>query len=169
MSNPVVTDVNALLADYTVLYQKLRNYHWNVTGPFFFGLHAQFETMYTEMAVTIDDLAERVLAAGGRPLSTLKEQLAAARLTEDTDQPDAMGMVANIVADLETLNGSLRVAQKDAAEFQLKLRELAQKDDLERDKMIQSLITDAAKIFGEYGTRVETEQIRAMQQANNQG
>ena len=116
MSNPVVQDVNALLADYTVLYQKLRNYHWNVTGPFFFGLHAQFETMYTEMAVTIDDLAERVLAAGGRPLSTLREQLAVARLTEDTELPDAMGMVSNVVADLETLNVSLREAQNRAAD-----------------------------------------------------
>ncbi len=116
MSNTVVQDVNALLADYTVLYQKLRNYHWNVTGPFFFGLHQQFETMYTEMAVTIDDLAERVLAAGGRPLSTLKEQLAAAHLKEDSDQPDAMGMVGNIVEDLQTLETSLRAAQNRAAE-----------------------------------------------------
>ena len=59
--------------------------------------------------------------------------------------------------------------QKDAAEFQLKLREMSQKDDLERDKMIQELITDAAKLFGEYGTRLETERVRAMQAANNQG
>ena len=59
--------------------------------------------------------------------------------------------------------------QKAQAEFQLKLREMAQKDDLERDKMIQELLVDAAKIFGQYGATVQTEQIRAMQQANNQG
>lgn len=116
MSNPVVQDLNALLADYTVFYTKLRNYHWNVTGPFFFGLHQQFETMYTETAVTIDDLAERVLAAGGRPLSTLAAQLDAARLEEDSGQPDANAMVANIVADLGALNESLRSAQNRAAD-----------------------------------------------------
>lgn len=116
MSKVVVEDLNALLADYTVFYQKLRNYHWNVTGPFFFGLHEQFEQMYLATAVTIDDLAERVLAVGGRPLSTLKSQLEAARLKEDSDEPDAMGMVGNIVADLESLHTLLRDAQGRAAD-----------------------------------------------------
>ena len=28
-----VENLNKLLSDYQVFYQKLRNYHWNVTGP----------------------------------------------------------------------------------------------------------------------------------------
>ena len=31
------------LSDYRILYMKLRAYHWTVTGPLFFGLHAKFE------------------------------------------------------------------------------------------------------------------------------
>jgi starvation-inducible DNA-binding protein len=34
--------LNQLVADYQVLYQKLRSYHWNVTGRDFFTLHPVF-------------------------------------------------------------------------------------------------------------------------------
>ena len=32
----IVNSLNLLLANYHVFYQKLRNYHWNVTGGGFF-------------------------------------------------------------------------------------------------------------------------------------
>lgn len=44
----------------------------------------------------------------------------------------------------------------------------AQDADIERDKMIQDLAVQVAKILGQYGTTVDVERIRAMQQANNQ-
>lgn len=106
--------LNTLLADYQVHYQKLRNYHWNVRGPLFFGLHQKFEELYGAAALKVDELAERVLAVGTKPLSTLAEQLAAATLQEDTGDPDAETMVANILADLEALNGSVREIVKAA-------------------------------------------------------
>ena len=42
-TNNVVKALNLLLANYQVHYQKLRDFHWNVTGPDFFDLHEQFE------------------------------------------------------------------------------------------------------------------------------
>ncbi|MDA1195177.1 MAG: DNA starvation/stationary phase protection protein [Planctomycetota bacterium] len=113
--NAVAAELNTLLADYQVHYQKLRNYHWNVRGPLFFGLHVKFEELYTTAALRVDALAERVLALGGAPLSTLAGQLARARLVEDEGRPDAQGMVANTLADLEALNASLRAASAHAA------------------------------------------------------
>ena len=38
-------------------------------------------------------------------------------------------------------------------------------DDLQRDKMAQDLALGAAKIAGQYGSTVDTAQIRAAQQA----
>lgn len=106
--------LNALLADYQVHYQRMRGYHWNVRGPMFFELHAKFEELYTGAALKVDELAERVLTLGGRPLSTLAEALKAARLKEDAGRPDAMAMVKGTVADLDQLNGWLRTAVKAA-------------------------------------------------------
>ncbi len=110
----VTNDLNLLLADYQVFYQKLRNYHWNVRGPRFFELHVKFEELYLDAALKVDELAERVLALGTKPLSTLKEQLENARLSEDAGNPDAETMVQNLVRDIETLNVALRQVSKAA-------------------------------------------------------
>src|SRR6185436_2799000 len=108
MKNPQLDkDIGTLLADYQVLYMKLRAYHWTVTGPLFFGLHAKFEELYDDAAEKVDALAERLAARGSRPPLTLKEQLGLARLKEEAGQPSANDMVRNIAADLGTLNASL--------------------------------------------------------------
>lgn len=112
----VAPALNHLLANYQVHYQKLRNYHWNVRGPMFFELHAKFEELYTGAALKVDELAERVLALGAKPLSTLKEQLDAASLAEDHGDPDAPTMVANTLADLGALTREVRGVVKQAAD-----------------------------------------------------
>ena len=95
---------------------KLRGYHWTVTGPLFFGLHAKFEELYDDAAEKVDALAERLAARGVRPPITLKDQLALARLKEDASQPAANDMVRNVAADLATLNKSLRALEQEAAQ-----------------------------------------------------
>ena len=112
----VTQGLNTLLADYQVFYQKLRNYHWNVSGPMFFGLHEKFEELYGDAATKVDELAERVLAVGGKPISTLKEQISRARLQEDATTPSAKDMVRNVLGDLERLKSSLREVANQATE-----------------------------------------------------
>ena len=112
----MTNDLNLLLADHQVLYQKLRNYHWNVKGPLFFGLHQKFEEMYLVAAETVDALAERIVALGAAPVSTLAGQLELARLAEDPESPSANTMVGNLVSDLTQLTGLLREAAQRASE-----------------------------------------------------
>ena len=112
----IAKQLNELQSDYQVLYQKLRNYHWNVVGRQFFGLHLQFEAMYNEAANRIDEIAERTLALGGKPVTTLASQLKLASLKEDETSPVAEIMVANLRADLESLNKKLRDVSKAAGE-----------------------------------------------------
>lgn len=82
MVNSTQSLLRLLTADDQVYYQKLRAYHWTVTGPLFFGLHEQPELLYTDAALKVDELAERLLAMGGMPPATLSEALGSARLTE---------------------------------------------------------------------------------------
>ncbi|HJH10546.1 MAG TPA: DNA starvation/stationary phase protection protein, partial [Metalysinibacillus jejuensis] len=35
--------LNELVSTWSVLYTKLHNYHWYVSGPSFFTLHVKFE------------------------------------------------------------------------------------------------------------------------------
>lgn len=97
-------ELNGLVADATVLYQKLRHYHWNVSGPHFFALHQQFEVLYTAWADAIDDLAERVRTLGGVPVHTLASVLHLATLEEDESVPGATEMVRRVAGDLERLH-----------------------------------------------------------------
>ena len=56
--------LSRLLADSYTLYLKTHNFHWNVTGPMFTTLHTLFETEYTELALAVDEIAERIRALG---------------------------------------------------------------------------------------------------------
>ena len=106
----VVSILNALLADEYLLYTKTRNYHWNVTGLQFNDLHKFFEAQYEQLDETVDEVAERARALGGRAAGSLEEFRKLARLSEDVigKVPAARDMLANLLADHEALVRSLR-------------------------------------------------------------
>jgi len=69
-------------------------------------------------------------------------------------------------ADLQVTAAKMQSAQgQELAELQLKYRELQAGDDLNRDKMNQDLLIEAAKILGQYGSAVDVERVRMMQQS----
>lgn len=109
--------VNKQIANWNVLYVKLHNYHWYVKGPQFFTLHTKFEELYNEAALHIDELAERLLALGGKPLATMKEYLAVASVHEAKGNETAEEMVAEIVRDFETMIHELKDGMDYAGEI----------------------------------------------------
>ncbi len=101
--------LNRLLSDEYVLYTKTRNYHWNVTGPDFSELHKFFESQYEALDGIVDETAERARSLGGNSLGTLKEFLQHTSLKEfPGDDPAAKKMIANLLADHESLIQALR-------------------------------------------------------------
>jgi starvation-inducible DNA-binding protein len=113
--NAVVKILNTLLSDEYVLYTKTRNYHWNVLGPQFNDLHKFFQEQYSELTVVVDDTAERARSLGGWSLGTLQEFTQHARLKEHPGQyPTAREMIANLLADHETIIQQLRVDEETA-------------------------------------------------------
>ena len=60
----IADGLSHLLADTYTLYLKTHNFHWNVTGPMFNTLHLMFEGQYTELALAVDSIAERIRALG---------------------------------------------------------------------------------------------------------
>jgi len=99
----VVETLNALLANYAVLYQKIRNFHWNVTGGDFFDIHEKLEEEYTSAAEHIDSIAERIRILGFKPLSTLSAYLEKSDIQETNDDLTGDKMMEQIVEDYETL------------------------------------------------------------------
>ena len=99
----VVTSLNQLLADYAVHYQKLRNFHWNVTGGDFFDLHDKFEELYNDAQVKVDEIAERIRVFDGRPYSTYHEFLTNCTIKEVTKEIPAFEMVNEVLNDFQML------------------------------------------------------------------
>lgn len=116
MSETLIDGLNQLLADHAVYYQKLRNYHWNVKGPAFFQLHQKFEEMYLLAQEHVDSIAERILALGGHPHSTMQAYLDLSRITEDAELPGANEMVRNLRSDIDALNNGRREVRATAEE-----------------------------------------------------
>lgn len=108
----LVKSLNSLLATYSVYYQNLRGFHWNITGKEFFELHIKFEELYTAAQLTIDEVAERILTLGGKPLHTLEQFLAASQIKS------AEGLSTSketVQATLENLNTLIQLERSVAA------------------------------------------------------
>lgn len=110
----VVKDLNLILADSIVFYQKLRHYHWEVEGQQFFELHQQFEKMYDQWAAISDDIAERLMTIGGKPIRTLGEALKSSTIKEDSTTPEARKMVTNALDDMSKQLKSIKTATAEA-------------------------------------------------------
>ncbi|CAE7861581.1 zraR [Symbiodinium microadriaticum] len=99
----IVESMNKLIANYSVHYQKLRNFHWNVKGGDFFDIHEKFEEQYNFVKIAIDDLAERIRVFGQTPYSTMHEYLQHSEIKETGTDLTSMEMVREIIKDYEIL------------------------------------------------------------------
>ncbi|MCH7412798.1 DNA starvation/stationary phase protection protein [Belliella sp. R4-6] len=115
-SKKLVKKLNSLLANYEIYYQNLRNFHWNVSGPNFFELHAKFEELYNEANLGIDETAERILTLGERPLSSFEEYIAHSEIKEAKEINDAKKMVETVRENLNVLLKLEREALDAASE-----------------------------------------------------
>jgi starvation-inducible DNA-binding protein len=108
--NSIQDVLNKQVANWTVLYVKLHNYHWYVKGPHFFTLHEKFEELYNEAATNIDALAERLLVLKGKPVATMKEYMDIATVQEAQSGESAEEMVQNVINDFELLISEIKEA-----------------------------------------------------------
>lgn len=99
----VVVELNVLLADYHIYYQKLRSNHWNVLGTNFFDLHNKFEELYNDARVKIDEIAERILTLRYHPMSKLEDYLKVSLIEEKSEINTDTAMVAETLNDHKIL------------------------------------------------------------------
>lgn len=101
--------LNTVLADEHVLYTKLRNYHWNVTGWDFVSLHQLLEEQYNAIKETADTVAERVRMLGFHPIGTMKKFLDHTRLEEaSSNELAARDMISDLLKTNESMIRNLR-------------------------------------------------------------
>jgi len=99
-----------LLADSYTLYLKTHNYHWNVTGPQFNTLHMMFETQYTELAIAVDEIAERIRALGVKAPGSYTEFAKLTNVEEGNGDESAEEMIRQLAIGQETVVRTAREA-----------------------------------------------------------
>ena len=106
--------LSKVLADSFVLYMKIHNYHWNVTGPMFQTLHVMFMDQYTELWNAVDEIAERIRSLGYHAPGTFKEFLKLSSMKEIEGSVNADKMIRDVISGHETVARSARAALKVA-------------------------------------------------------
>jgi len=103
-----VEALSRLLADSYTLYLKTHNFHWNVKGPMFSTLHTLFETQYTELALAVDEIAERIRSVGAPAPGSYAAFAKLTGIKESEKVPSAVEMVKQLAADQDTVASSAR-------------------------------------------------------------
>ncbi|MEX2512386.1 MAG: DNA starvation/stationary phase protection protein [Cyclobacteriaceae bacterium] len=116
-SEKIVGSLNTLLANYHVHYQKLRNFHWNVTGGDFFDLHNKFEELYDESFANIDLIAERIRVFGMTPYSLMKDYLEHSEIKEVGTDLSSREMVKEVLEDFQILVDNMNVCAEKVADL----------------------------------------------------
>ena len=100
----VAERLNPYLSNLVVLHAKFHDLHWFVKGKMFVQVHLYTETRYDDFAAKLDEVAEKVIMRGEKPISTLKEYLENATVKElgKKDYTDAE-VLAEVLQDTETL------------------------------------------------------------------
>jgi starvation-inducible DNA-binding protein len=102
-SKNLANSLNELLANFQLYYQNLRSFHWNIKGEKFFELHTKFEELYTAANLHIDELAERVLTLGFKPLSSFSEYIQYSEIKEASNLEHANEIIPNILTSLNII------------------------------------------------------------------
>jgi len=105
----IAEGLSRLLADTYTLYLKTHNFHWNVEGPMFNTLHLMFEQQYTELALAVDQIAERIRALGVPAPGSYSAYAKLATVKEANGVPSAEDMIRELARDQETV---VRTARK---------------------------------------------------------
>lgn len=113
---PVIDALSKALAGSYILLLKTQNYHWNVTGPNFFGLHTMFEAQYTDLFAAVDVLAERIRALGAPAPGSFAAFAKISPVAEATGNPTPEEMIADLAASHDALVGTMQAAARTAAE-----------------------------------------------------
>jgi starvation-inducible DNA-binding protein len=112
-SQGALNTLNKEVANYGLLFVKLHNYHWYISGPHFFTYHEKLEELYNLVAELYDDVAERLLMNDGEPFATMKEYLEHSTLTEGDRHAETDQMIKDIINDFKQIRQEMQDAMEN--------------------------------------------------------
>lgn len=112
----LASGLNDLLANYSIFYQNVRGYHWNIKGQKFFELHLKFEELYNDVQLKMDEVAERILTLGDTPNHRYSQYSKLSQIVESEEVSDGLKAVKDILASFKILITKQRALLEMAAD-----------------------------------------------------
>ena len=145
VSEKLASQLNDLLANYSVFYQNVRGFHWNIKGDKFFELHLKFEELYNDLFVKIDEVAERVLTLGEVPKHKFSDYQMISEVDESNDTSDGLSAVGQIIDSFRILLTKQRVILDLSAKI----------DDEGTNSLMSDYIREQEKLVWMYSSFLE--------------
>ncbi|MEY2949033.1 MAG: Dps family protein [Saprospiraceae bacterium] len=139
-STQLAQKLNELLANYSIFYQNVRGFHWNIKGDKFFELHLKFEELYNDLLLKMDEIAERILTLGQAPDHRYSTYLKDSMVKESGIITDGNQAVDQILVALE----SIIILQRSL------LNQSAEADDEGTNALMSDYIREQEKLVWMY-------------------
>ena len=121
MDKKLFDSMNKYLADTAVMYIKLHNLHWNVSGMQFKAVHEYLEALYDGVTENMDAIAELLRMHGEYPAASMAEFL---KLTSVKELPskkiankDALALTLEDLQALDKEAKAIRAAADEQDAF----------------------------------------------------
>jgi len=145
-SKELAYQLNDLLSNYSIFYQNVRGYHWNIKGDDFFVLHQKFEDLYNNLFLKIDEVAERILTLGLRPNHNFTEYFKTAAILETNEVIDGQHSVDKVLDSLGILLAKQRLILELSEEI----------DDTGTNSLISDYIREQEKMVWMYSAYIKS-------------
>lgn len=107
--------LNQLLSDLVIEYHKLQTFHWYVKGDTFFQAHAKLEEYYDDLLEHIDEVAEKTLQIGKKPLGKVADFLKTSHIKEtDAEFVKTADVMKEVLKDFEHILDEVKTVKKEA-------------------------------------------------------
>ncbi|MFH5773474.1 DNA starvation/stationary phase protection protein Dps [Paracoccus sp. NGMCC 1.201697] len=106
-----IAELNARLADAIALSAAIKQAHWNVKGRNFIAVHELFDTVFSNLQVHVDEMAERVQQLDGVAVGTVEKVAKASSLKEyPTDLTKAEDHIKAVCERMRDYGAKVRAA-----------------------------------------------------------
>ncbi|MFI3330120.1 MAG: DNA starvation/stationary phase protection protein [bacterium] len=82
MDKKIEQELNIYLSNVSVMYTKLHNLHWNISGPRFKTIHEYLETLYDGFSDVYDEIAELIKMQNGVPFASIRKYIETSTIKE---------------------------------------------------------------------------------------
>lgn len=117
INSETVSKLKRLLSSWTVFYQKVHTYHWDLTGENFLSFHKYLETLYNESVEHTDEIAERLRQIGEKIALTLNGASADSSVQDENNANTESEIAQDLITGIAQLT-SLQTEIYNEAEEQ---------------------------------------------------